>query len=945
MVARRDLNAPPGRRLADIVRSLRDEAKSGHTGAPGVVDLGERGDVVWTGTDPNGQPVEHSVKRFQVDLDDTTERAAQLEADLAQAEQDITAAQGRLDTAEQELGALDTRVDTAEGDISLAAQAAEAADARAVAAQQAAADAQEAAEQAAIDAAGKARVVYSATAPAPADDVLWFDTANGNIPKVWDAPLGDTARRNELVNPFGPTLTSSSGWAAIRGDVSVVTDEGRPAVRVLANATGGTYIDPTARISPPVGTQVRFSVEVKVTADTTGMRLSTASYSGAATSGNTMPYTTQTVADGWVRYDLTVTVTAMPSGAYLRTLVWPHGTAFAVGQGFLLRNAIVEYDTTGVWFDGSTAGARWAGTANASASIYDGPAWRELRDAGVQQALDAAAAAMAEARYAPRIANRAPTAADGTSKPTGAGWLQYDSAGRLIQMWRWSGTAWERLDMAPVMIPVIQIGTGTAGDLSADRVTVTSQFVAQVAQILQLDVANLIVTEGATINELVAQAFAAATADIQQAYIQNLRTNGATIDEAVIDDLAANLITSGLFRTAETGQRLEIDSNGLVMYGVNADGVEYEMVRLGPSGSNLMTIGQTTVAPESIATPEVNAGALNVAGRSFADHLADRPLGVQAWMLRTSNTNLRTSKTRVIETTATLQPNRMYLVEVSPLAVYTSGGTGLVEEALEFYKLPFTSWSNVSQLIYTNIRTTVAGQGFTLAPLSAIVVTGSADGGDYGFLVRTWSGPLHSVTASSSQRITLTVTDIGPNIAKTGVAWMDPSESGGGGTPSDPTTPVQRFVKTYTSTGYRCYNLDGSDAGRPDVVHGLYSGGPSNSRRRGGWLFPSMTGDLSGATVEKVEMYISCTQTHYSTGSTVNPAVWGSTMANNLTAFTSVYGWKAGTSKWITLPSSLYAGFKSGQYAGVGVIPTSGDPIQYARFAPTGAQIRITYTK
>lgn len=569
MARRRNLNQSPAQSMAEIVRKLRDDAQSSKTGSAGVVDLGESGNVVWTGTDADGQPVEHNVRRFQVDLDDTSERADQLEADLEQAEQDIAAAQGRLDTAEQELGELDTRVTTAQGDASAAAQAAAAADARAVAAQQAAIDAQEAAEQAAIDAAGKTEVIYSDTAPTPSDDVLWFDTAHGNIPKVWDAPLGDVARRNVADNPLGAGATSLAGWTATSGDLFTLEQvDGRPAAKLVENGgTTSTYVDPDERLAPAVGSTVRFSADVKVTASISQMRLRIAPYSGATLSGGAPAFVALTPADGWVRLEVEATITAMPSGAYIRTLIWPGTGAVTNGAGFYFRNALVEVGTTGAYFDGSTPGARWAGTPNASDSIYDGPAWRELRDAGVQQAIDAAAAAMAEARYAPRIANRAPTAADGTSKPTGAGWLQYDSAGRLIQMWRWSGTVWERLDMDPVMIPVIQIGTGTVGDLTGDRVTVTGEFVARVAQILELSVANLVVTEGAVINELVALAIAGATAEFQEAYIQNLRTNGAQIDSAVIGDIAANIITSGLFRTAEVGQRLEIDSNGLVMYG------------------------------------------------------------------------------------------------------------------------------------------------------------------------------------------------------------------------------------------------------------------------------------------------------------------------------------------------------------------------------------------
>lgn len=83
MVQRRDLNAPPGQKLADVVKALREKAESSKTGAHGVKHMGEHGDVTWPGTGPDGQPATKSVKRFQVELDDTTERAEQLAEDLA----------------------------------------------------------------------------------------------------------------------------------------------------------------------------------------------------------------------------------------------------------------------------------------------------------------------------------------------------------------------------------------------------------------------------------------------------------------------------------------------------------------------------------------------------------------------------------------------------------------------------------------------------------------------------------------------------------------------------------------------------------------------------------------------------------------------------------------------------------------------------------------------
>ena len=107
MTKYRDLNAPPGRKMADVVRQLREQAEASKTGAAGVKDLGENGDVVWPGAD-GGQK---SVKRFQVELDDTTAQAEALAEKVRLAEELIAQEQARLVAARELLDSLDMRVD------------------------------------------------------------------------------------------------------------------------------------------------------------------------------------------------------------------------------------------------------------------------------------------------------------------------------------------------------------------------------------------------------------------------------------------------------------------------------------------------------------------------------------------------------------------------------------------------------------------------------------------------------------------------------------------------------------------------------------------------------------------------------------------------------------------------------------------------------------------
>lgn len=137
MAEYRDLNARPAQALADIVDRLRAEARSSKTVAAGVKHLGETGDITWPGQ-AGGMK---SVRRFEVDLDDTTAVAAQLQADLEASLTRITGAEQNLTTlrdetlpnlravleqadmdAAEHLGTLESRIGTAEGAITAAEQ-------------------------------------------------------------------------------------------------------------------------------------------------------------------------------------------------------------------------------------------------------------------------------------------------------------------------------------------------------------------------------------------------------------------------------------------------------------------------------------------------------------------------------------------------------------------------------------------------------------------------------------------------------------------------------------------------------------------------------------------------------------------------------------------------------------------------------------------------------
>jgi hypothetical protein len=170
-----------------------------------------------------------------------------------------------------------------------------------------------------------------------------------------------------------------------------------------------------------------------------------------------------------------------------------------------------------------------------------------------------------------------------------------------------------------------------------------------------------------------------------------------------------------------------------------------------------------------------------------------------------------------------------------------------------------------------------------------------------------------------------------------------------GGTTGGSEVAKKTYVKTYTSTSSATYKGSGAKrSDTPDVVQGYNS---YNGNGKGLWIFPSMTADLSGATVNKVEVYAYANHWYNNAGGTAYIKVHGYTSApasspSMTTAATSA-GWPKPGGRWVTLPSSLYAGFKSGSYRGFGMGPGSSNSLSYyGRFnGGGGAKIRVTYTK
>lgn len=172
-----------------------------------------------------------------------------------------------------------------------------------------------------------------------------------------------------------------------------------------------------------------------------------------------------------------------------------------------------------------------------------------------------------------------------------------------------------------------------------------------------------------------------------------------------------------------------------------------------------------------------------------------------------------------------------------------------------------------------------------------------------------------------------------------------------GGTP-----PVQQYVKTYACNESASYQEDGSNRGVASCYQGRYSSTNGNQFSMIGFDDATIRSNLSGATINKVELYLN--NNHFYSNSGGN-AVIGT---HNQTTLSGTHSssqindnlqqthFDLGQAKWITIPNSIGNALRDNTAKGIalGPGPTTSQSY-YGYFAGNGEsgepQLRITYTK
>ena len=215
-----------------------------------------------------------------------------------------------------------------------------------------------------------------------------------------------------------------------------------------------------------------------------------------------------------------------------------------------------------------------------------------------------------------------------------------------------------------------------------------------------------------------------------------------------------------------------------------------------------------------------------------------------------------------------------------------------------------------------------------------------------------------TISTDSSRRWAITIADMGMRKVENAGEMVNLRKQGTDPIPTPPERkpkPKKQYTDTVSASWWQAYTGDGTRA-----THSAYNGSaaqgrspyaPGNGVMRGMVGFPSQKTRLSGATVKKIEVYVYAKHWHSSAGGTAciglheeggNPSTWSS--SSNAVKQQKL---KKPEGRWVTLPSSVHAKFKSGDTRGITFLPPSSSTSSnyYGLLIGNKTKLRITYTR
>ncbi|MFD5425358.1 hypothetical protein [Streptomyces sp. NPDC127084] len=413
-----------------------------------------------------------------------------------------------------------------------------------------------------------------------------------------------------------------------------------------------------------------------------------------------------------------------------------------------------------------------------------------------------------------------------------------------------------------------------------------------------------------------------------------------TIGMAYFDNVECRAVLS----TPGNGARAELSPQGLRLY----DDSGGEAISLTTGAPNYLTLtndgravatidqgGNTGVADLSVA------GNLTIAGDPFETYLGGFARGLVAVDYQATSVSAGSTDYGFVELSFDADARRMYRVVLDCYADPSVAGGELVIALKDGgASTPSISSPQIQSGIYPmptagyrriRLETVRSGASFG-AGLHRLLITFRCQDGPSGQTVRLFGGASH-------QGI-MYIEDVGPSVLETGLY-----NTGGGTT----TQPKKTYVKTYDASwsgsyanrgGYNSYYAN-------QCLQGYYSS--TNGMQASLIGFPASLGtDLSGAVIQKAEIYLYFDHWYYNDGGkavirahkfTSRPSTFSSDSESQ------TISWGKNVGKWV----DITAVFDSVSWRGIALDPNSSDKTYYGRAQGVGQtyppKLRVTYVK
>lgn len=442
---------------------------------------------------------------------------------------------------------------------------------------------------------------------------------------------------------------------------------------------------------------------------------------------------------------------------------------------------------------------------------------------------------------------------------------------------------------------------------------------------------------------------------IDSAYISEL-----TASKISAGTLSANVVLGASIQTASSGQRVELNQNGVQLYDSNGDltvnltaddanpnfiaindGLENTVASIDSDGN---VSGQTITAATDVI----------IAGESFTDDLySPLPKGIVARGFSDDNLTVAAGAiSGYIELAFTAEAGRIYQVGITGQHDVSVSATGARQ-----------LW---------DVRDGGADVPTTASPAIAstwLLENGTANFNSGGVLIATqeFTSGLHRLLW------TLTGGSVAGNYSIRGVddrsyIWVEDKgdatlvpntavPNDGGGVDSG---VVTNYTTTYNGSWYQTYKGDGTQKTDTTANQGQYSSSDGNQRSLIGFDYAKIQNDLNGATITACSVTLYAEHWYLNAGGTAvigthdytaKPSTWTDSRVNQNRVQSS--GWPKPGKRTVSLGTTIGTEFKTGVSKGIALGPgPTTSTTYYGKFSGTTAStvgnrptLTITYTK